>query len=271
VALPVPPELLEIVVRGLGAVGYRGVNVTTPHKQAILPLLDSVALSARELGAVNTLIFGQREQGSATGTDPSQAGGVHRVQSCVAGCNTDDRGFIGALRHAGFEPEERRGAVIVGSGGAARAVAYGLLWSGVRDVVLLNRSRERAQALVADLGSLHTWPGKLGSLPLTPELLLESTRAADLLVNATTVGMWPHIDGSIWPEGLPIPAHLTVFDLVYNPLKTRLLRQALESGAQPIGGLEMLVRQGALAFEMWTGEPPPLGVMRAAAREALHS
>jgi len=83
------------------------------------------------------------------------------------------------------------------------------------------------------------------------------------------VGMWPHVGGSIWPDTVPIPAHLTVFDLVYNPLETRLLRQARESGAHAVGGLGMLVRQGALAFEMWTGEPAPVEVMREACEQAL--
>jgi len=102
-----------------------------------------------------------------------------------------------------------------------------------------------------------------------PEALIESARAADLLVNATTVGMWPHVDGSVWPDTVPIPAHLTVFDLVYNPLETRLLRQARESGARAIGGLEMLVRQGALAFEIWTGETAPVKLMQAACERLL--
>lgn len=261
VALPVLPELLEIVVRGLGAVGYRGVNVTTPHKKALLPLLDWIAPNAGELGAANTLVFGGREE-------PADAASGSRPR--ISGYNTDDQGFVGALRHSGLRPESCRAAVVVGSGGAARAVVYGLLGSGVQDVVLLNRTPERAQALVSELGSLHAWSNRLRSLSLTTEVLVESARLADLVVNATTVGMWPHMQGSIWPEGVPIPAHLAICDLVYNPLETRLLRQARESGAQPIGGLEMLVRQGALAFELWTGIAPPVDVMRTAALEALH-
>jgi shikimate dehydrogenase len=161
-------------------------------------------------------------------------------------------GFVGALRQGGFEPEDDGKAVVVGAGGAARAVVFGLLWSGSGEVVVLNRSLERAQTLVLDLDSRFQDSPRLSALPLTSETLIESARTADLLVNATTVGMWPQADDTIWPEKVPIPAHLTVFDLVYNPLVTRLLQQARQSGAHGVDGLGMLVRQGALALDLWT-------------------
>lgn len=246
VPLPVEPGQVEVAVRGLTALGFRGANVTVPHKQAVIPALDSIAPDARELGAVNTLVVGR----DASGTP------------AISGYNTDARGFVGALRQGGFEPQERGRAVVVGAGGAAWAVVFGLLQSGIGEIVLLNRTLKRAQALVADLGGER-------ALPLTPETLVESARAADLLVNATTVGMWPRVDDSVWPDGVAVPAHLTVFDLVYNPPETRLLRQARESGAHVIDGLGMLVRQGALAFEMWTGETAPVEVMREACERAL--
>jgi len=238
VPLPVPPGQVEAAVHGLAALGFRGANVTAPHKQAVMPALGSITPTARALGAVNTLVIGQ----SADGTP------------VIGGYNTDDQGFVSALRQGGFEPEERGNAVVVGAGGAARAVVFGLLWSGTGEIVVLNRTPERVRALVSDLGSRHGWSSRLRALPLTPETLIESARAADLLVNATTVGMWPHVDSSVWPGGVPIPAHLTVFDLVYNPLETRLLQQARQSGARTIDGLGMLVRQGALAFDMWTNQ-----------------
>jgi shikimate dehydrogenase len=236
--LPVPPGQVEPAVRGLAALGFRGANVTVPHKQAAMHVLSSVVPSASALGAVNTLVLGRREDGTPI----------------IGGYNTDDKGFVGALRQGGFEPEDGGNAVVVGAGGAARAVVFGLLWSGTGKITLLNRTLERAQALVADLGNRHGWSSRLCARVLAPEILIESARAADLLVNATAVGMWPHVDGSIWPTGVPIPAHLTVFDLVYNPLETRLLRQARESGARAIDGLGMLVRQGALAFDLWTNQ-----------------
>jgi shikimate dehydrogenase len=256
VPLPAPPGQVEAAVRGLTALSFRGANVTVPHKQAVMPVVDSIAPNATALGAVNTLVIGQNADGTPT----------------IGGFNTDDKGFVGALRQSGFEPEEGRRAVVVGAGGAARAVVFGLLWSGTGAIVVLNRTPERAQALVSDLGSRHGWSSRLRALPFMPEALIESARAADLLVNATTVGMWPHVEGSIWPDGVPIPARLTVFDLVYNPLETHLLRQARQSGAGAVDGLGMLVRQGALAFEMWTGEGPADEIavlMRAACEQAL--
>jgi shikimate dehydrogenase len=257
VPLPVPPGQVEPAVQGLAALGFRGANVTVPHKQAVMPVLDSIGPSASALGAVNTLVIGRRE-----GRAP-----------IIGGFNTDDQGFVGALRRSGFEPEDGGGGVVVGAGGAARAVVFGLLRSGTGEITVLNRTLERVQSLVSDLGSHHGWSPRLHALPLTPETLIESVRAADLLVNATTVGMWPHVDGSIWPTGVPIPTHLAVFDLVYNPLETRLLRQARESGTRAIDGLGMLVRQGALALDLWTNQGLVIdeiaALMRAACEQAL--
>ena len=255
VPLPVPPGQAETAVRGLTALGFRGANVTVPHKQAVMPALDTIDVHARALGAVNTLVVGRGANGTPT----------------IGGYNTDASGFVGALREGGFEPQRGGSAVVVGAGGAARAVVSGLLRSGSGEITILNRTPERAEALVSERrgeeetrgqgdkgtrrqGDVPERAGRLRALPLTAETLVESTRAAGLLVNATTVGMWPHVGGSVWPDAVPVPAHLTVFDLVYNPLETRLLRQARNSGAHTIDGLGMLVRQGALAFDMWTNQ-----------------
>jgi shikimate dehydrogenase len=216
----------------------------------VMPALDSIAPDAKALGAVNTLVIERSEEG----------------QVSITGRNTDAEGFVGALRYNGFDPKEKS-AVVMGAGGGARAAVYGLLEAGAREILVFDVELSRAQVLVSDLGNL----GKLGALPLTTETLVESARAADLLVNATPMGMWPRVDGSVWPEGVPIPAHLTVFDLVYNPPETRLMRKARESGARAIGGLRMLVGQGALAFEMWTGQPAPVEVMMSACERALGS
>ena len=196
-----------------------------------------------------------------------------RRHEAMSGFNTDSQGFIGALRLGGFEPEDGGSAVVVGAGGAARAVVFGLLWSGTEQILVLNRTPERANDLVADLSQRPGAAAKLRALPLTPETLVESARTASLLVQATTVGMWPQVDDSVWPGGVPIPPHLTVSDLVYNPLETRLLRLARQSGARAIDGLGMLVRQGALAFDMWTNQGLDIdeiaALMHAAALEAL--
>ena len=249
--LPVPPGQVETAVKGVVTLGFRGVNVTVPHKQAVMPVLDSIASDAKLLGAVNTVVIQRGEEG----------------QVSIGGHNTDTQGFVGALRHDGFDPEGKR-AVVVGAGGGARAVVYGLIEASVEEIVMFDIGPSRAQALVSDLGGVGS---KLRALPLTTETLVESARAADLLVNATPMGMWPRVDGSIWPEDVSIPKSVTVFDLVYNPPETHLMRKARESGARAIGGLGMLVGQGALAFEMWTGQPAPVEVMMSACERALGS
>jgi len=259
VPLPVPPGQIAAAVRGLGALGFRGANVTVPHKQAVMAAVDSVGPSTRVLGAANTLVVERRAAQAPT----------------IDGYNTDDKGFIGALQQGGFEPEDGGDAVVVGAGGAARAVVFGLLSSGAGQILVLNRTLERARTLVSDLGSQLEHADRLRARPLTTEALVESTRAADLLVNATTVGMWPRVDGSVWPDDVHLPPHLTVFDLVYNPLETCLLRQARRSGAGAIDGLGMLVRQGALAFGMWTNQDQDVDeiatLMRAACEQDLEA
>lgn len=248
VPLAVAPGQVEVALCGLAALGFRGVNVTVPHKQSVLAVLDSIAPDAAAIGAVNTILIARDENGVAS----------------LHGYNTDAQGFIGALRRGGCEPQGKR-VVVVGAGGAARAVVHGLLEAGASRVTVLNRTLERACKLVSELGD-----SRLEAQELTPELLLRAADAAELLVNTTTVGMWPNVQESIWPAGVAVPPHLTVFDLVYNPLETLLLRQARESGARAIDGLGMLVEQGALAFEIWTGRSAPVEVMRTACEQELH-
>ena len=245
--LPTEPGQAAAAVARLRVEGFRGANVTVPHKQAVMPYLDDLSEAAKAIGAVNTVVV---------------RGGK------LIGHNTDADGFVTALLDARFRLLGAQAAV-VGAGGGARAAVFGLLQDGVEKVLLLNRSIERAEALAYDLDCRDGGPPRLRILPLTTKTLLESCRAADLLVNTTPLGTWPHTSASIWPHDVPLPAHLVVFDLVYNPQETRLLRQARESGAQPIGGLGMLVHQGALAFHIWTGRAAPVAVMRKAAERAL--
>lgn len=257
VPLPTPPNQLEAAVRGLAALGFRGANVTMPHKRAVMSLINACTPNATALGAVNTLVIGRDTSGAAT----------------IMGDNTDSKGFVGALRQGGFEPEDGGDAIVVGAGGAARAVVFGLLWSGSGQILVLNRTLERAQALVTDLSRHPGYSSRLSALPLTPQTLVESAQAASLLVHATTVGMWPKVHDSVWPEGVPLPSHLTVFDLVYNPLQTRLLWQTRRSGARAIDGLGMLIGQGALAFDLWTNQGLDVdeiaALMRTACEEVL--
>lgn len=241
VPLSVPPGKVEAAVRGLLALGFRGANVTVPHKQAVMPFMDELGESAQALGAVNTILVREGR---------------------LVGENTDWRGFLDALRAGGFNPGRKR-ALVLGAGGGARAVIYALVREGAQ-VSIYNRTPTKAAGLAQDLqkGMPHA---KIFLLNAFPSCLDEF----DLLVNATPVGMWPESDSSPWPEDVPLPSHLTVFDLVYRPLWTKLLKKARKDGARSIGGMEMLVRQGALAFEMWTGEAPPLEAMRAACEKAL--
>jgi shikimate dehydrogenase len=261
VPLPVPPEQVEAAIRGIAALGFRGANVTVPHKQSALVATeeaygpDAVDPGARAIGAINTIVIGRNENDEAR----------------VGARNTDGPGFVVALQDGGFHPESACAAV-VGAGGAARAVVFGLLGAEAQSIVVLNRTLSRAEALAVDLRqATGVAPSTLRALPLTQETLIENARAAQLLVNATPVGMWPHVDRSIWPEEVPVPSHLTVFDLVYNPLETKLIHQARTSGARGIDGLGMLVHQGALALEMWTGHDAPVAVMRTTCERALQA
>jgi shikimate dehydrogenase len=230
VALPVHPEKVGAAVMGLAALHFRGCNVTVPHKSHVIPHLDEIDPTAEALGAVNTLVVSHKDNGF----------------SHITGYNTDVPGFLRDLRQNGFDPVGRS-AVIVGAGGAARGVTYALLSAGVSHIDVLNRTLSRAEDLVVDLSDHRMHAG-----PLETDTLIQAVRGADLLVNATTLGMWPDVGASIWPAGVRIPQNLTVYDLVYNPLETSLLRKVREDGARPIDGLGMLAQQGALALDLWT-------------------
>ncbi len=244
--LPVRAEYLEEAMAGLRALGFVGANVTVPHKEAVMGYLDEVSPEARAIGAVNTIVLKEER---------------------LVGHNTDGLGFIAALREGGFRIRGRR-AIVLGAGGAARAVVYALVTAGA-EVVVFNRTLSRAKALAHSL-SPHLPPTHaIIVLPLIKEALAQHASSAHLLVNATPLGMWPEVETSPWPERLPFPPHLTVFDLVYNPRKTALLRVAQAAGAKAISGLGMLVHQGAEAFCLWTGEDPPIEVMYQAAIEGL--
>ena len=249
VPLPVDPTLPGAVgdaVRGIRAIGIRGINVTVPHKQAVLPFLDRVAPAAQAMRAVNTIIV--QADGSLTGD------------------NTDAPGFVADLRAHGVEPAGQR-VLVLGAGGSARAIVYGLAQAGAVHITVANRSTERAAALLADLRPFlaHTHLDIAG----LPAGLSRAAAAADLIVNCTSLGMTPRTETTPWPADLQFRPGQTVYDLVYNTAETLLLRQARTDGAPAIGGLGMLIWQGALAFQHWTGQMPPVDVMRAAAETHL--
>lgn len=235
-----PAERVGDAVRGLRALGLRGANVTVPHKQAVMAHLDTLEPAARAIGAVNMILV------DSTGR--------------LVGDNTDAAGFAADLRSLGVDV---RGAstLVLGAGGSARAIVYALAQSGARSVTIANRTPARAQELA---GAMQPLFGAC-SIQAAPSGVTREVAGAHLVINCTSLGMTPHIDGSPWPVGVPLRAGQTVYDLVYNPRETRLLREAARQGARPLGGLGMLIHQAALAFERWTGVDAPIEVMRTAA------
>jgi shikimate dehydrogenase len=254
--LPVRPADLEAAVRGLSALGFAGVNVTIPHKKTVVAYLDELDNTAQAIGAVNTILV-----------QP----GDERIR--LTGYNTDAAGFLADLAKHGVDITGRD-CLILGAGGSARAVAYALATEGGRVQVLARREKQ-ARQLVADLAP-HLFTKKLPDRPVPvplkarslPELPLAAHQTtAALIVNTTPVGMPPDLDQSIWPDGLVFPAGAFVYDLVYNPAETKLIRQALSSGCRATNGLGMLVHQGALSFQLWTGHKPDVSRMTAAISE----
>ena len=237
VAFDVHPDALGAAVAGLRALGVVGVNCTIPHKEALLSLVDALSDDAACIGAVNTL---ELREGRCTGH------------------NTDAPGFLAALRAEGFDPSGCK-AVVLGAGGASRAVIVALARCGA-EVQIVNRTHDRAQALAEQLN------GRLGSTSIEavcrePAALGSALRNADLLVNTTSVGMAPEVDRM---PAIPVEAlhsKLFVYDLIYNPLETRLLRTARECGARGQHGAGMLAHQGALALQLWTGIAAPVAHM----------
>ncbi|HUV94457.1 MAG TPA: shikimate dehydrogenase [Anaerolineae bacterium] len=242
---PVHPANLKEAMAGVRALGLRGINVTVPHKKGVVALVDELTPAADAVGAVNTVI---------------SRGEV------LVGHNTDVDGFLRALRETGFEPEGCS-ALILGAGGAARAVVYALAGVGAQ-LVILNRTLGRAQALAAAFAGVSD-AAHLRAGPLDEKSLRLEMARANLVVNATSLGMWPQVGTTPWPDDLPFPSHALLFDLVYNPRETCLMRRALSDGARAVGGLRMLVHQGAEAFALWTGREPPVETMFAACRAAL--
>jgi len=225
--LPIPPELFDETVVALPEAGFRGVNVTIPHKHAALALATQATARARAIGAANTLIFDD--------------GGWIRAD------NTDAPGLIAALPF----PATGRTALVLGAGGSARAAVWALLDAGAREVRVWNRTAARARDLCAEVGG-------------TP---VPSAEPADLLVNCTAVGLDPSHETF---KPLPVDAddvtsYECVVDLVYSDTETPLVQAARARRVRVVGGRELLVRQGALSFEMFTGRAAPIDVMRRAA------
>jgi len=236
--LHVLPGNLRDALRGIHSLGFLGVNVTVPYKERVLPFLDGLSDQAKRIGAVNS---------------------ISMVEGRFLGDNTDWSGFLRDLAELRFHPQGSR-ALILGSGGSARAIAYALLSERVT-VTICARNTATLPGLVGHFRKL--FPGRLTE-PLTYENLHDVRIEADIIVNTTPLGMAPHAGLSPWPEAVAFPHCALAYDLVYNPPKTRFIELAEANGVKAVNGLGMLIHQAALAFEIWTGASAPLEIMRKA-------
>lgn len=237
-AMAVPPDIPRHAVIEPKRHGYIGLNVTVPFKQAVMTYVRPDD-KARAIGAVNTIIYGDD-----------------------IGTNTDVDGIIDDLL-AHDVPLEGERVIVLGAGGAARAAVYGLCQQGA-EVVVVNRTLSRAEDM---LMQLTMTAGIQNVQAVTLDEAVE--RGPSLIVNCTSAGLWPDVDTSPWVDGVALPQGVTVYDMVYRPAQTKLMQQVEQAGGRAIGGLGMLVRQGAASFKLWTGVEPPVDVMYKAAEEAL--
>jgi shikimate dehydrogenase len=243
----VRPEDLYGAVAGLKALSVTGFNVTIPHKVSVIPLLDELDPLAEKIGAVNTVV---------------------NDIGVLKGYNTDASGFLQALLERDIEPRDKN-IVLLGAGGAARAIAYILAERKAR-LTILNRREELdwaeniAENIKADLAL------DVEVYELLPGHLEKAISSADILVNATSVGMSPNRETSLVPSDM-LKSELIVTDIVYNPVRTRLLQEAESAGVVTVPGIDMLIWQGALAFEKWTGRKAPFDLMKEVVLEGLEN
>lgn len=246
VPFEVKPENLKQAVHDLRAKGVVGFNVTIPLKEAIIPILDEVTKLPRTIGAVNTVkIEGKK----------------------LVGYNTDGAGFVDSLAEDAGVPAKGKNFVLLGAGGAAKALATTLLRSGASQITITDVEEKKAATLVDYLGSLFEAKVIIAK-PKSAELS-KAVSIADVLINATPIGMHPKEGQSPGDERWEYKNGAIVFDLIYNPVETRFMKEARKKGARAFNGLGMLVRQGALAFTIWTEHEAPVDVMWKAAKEAL--
>jgi len=242
-AFKVKAQNLREAIAGLRSLNVLGFNVTVPHKVSIMKYLDEVDMQAIEIGAVNTVV---------------------NQDEMLIGYNTDGIGALAALKEEGVALKGLK-VMLLGAGGAAKAIAFSIL-PLINHLVILNRTEQKAKDLALSLkerlGSEVEWR-KMEEATLHEELV-----DTDLLINATSIGMYPKIDETPVNK-IYLHQEMMVFDVVYNPLMTRLLKEAKESGANIVGGVKMLVYQGASAFKLWTGKKPPIYEMCAAVENYL--
>ncbi len=238
VAHDVLPEALPAAMAGIRALGYRGLSVTIPHKVSAMALVDEVHPTARAIGCINTVV---------------------NDDGVLRGYNSDGRGALGALVRAGADPSGGE-VVILGSGGAARALAMTLaLESAPTRISLLGVAPEELATLGKDVAA--SGKSEVTMDALEPAALARRLEGATHLLHCTPIGMHPRVEQSVVPASLLRPG-LTVFDAVYNPRRTLLLQDAARAGCRVVEGLEMFLGQALVQFELWTGQPAPQQVMR---------
>ncbi|MBI3962155.1 MAG: shikimate dehydrogenase [Deinococcus sp.] len=237
--IKVPPEALADAVTGLKAFGMRGINLTIPHKRAIIPFLDQLTPAAELIGAVNTVV---------------------NKDGKLLGENTDGKGFIMGLRQDAKLDPAGRSAVVLGAGGAARAIAVELALAGAKRIIVVNRTPERGQELVGLLNKRTK-----ATAEYVPWQKPYSVPAGiDTLVNATSIGLFPNVNDVPKVDMVSIRKGLLVCDVIPNPPVTAFMKAAGKRGATVMSGLPMLVYQGAIGFKLWTGVEAPVAAMRQA-------
>ncbi len=251
----VAPENLEKAIEGMQGLGIRGLNVTVPHKQAVMRFLDWVSPEASAIGAVNTILNeGER----------------------LSGYNTDVEGILAALRFGADLENLPEKVVVVGAGGAARGIVYALTTvTDVRHITILNRTIPKAERLAAEMEKMAKEKTEIEGKGLDGETVrdelgeagsgvCETTQGAGLVINATPVGMYPKVDCSPIEDPSVFHPRLVLYDTIYSPEETKLMRLARSQGVKSFNGLDMLAYQGARSLEIWTGTKAPVEVMREA-------
>ncbi|MEK6692287.1 MAG: shikimate dehydrogenase [Nitrospirota bacterium] len=229
----VRPENLKTAINSIKALSLQGVNITIPHKEAIIPYLDELDREAELIGAVNTVLNKEKR---------------------LIGYNTDGRGFVRSLREDGRIDPRGKKIMIIGAGGAARAIAFTLAIEGAGKIFIKDIIEEKAKELSSAISN------KISAEAIYIKDLKDRIGDVDILINATPLGMKKEDPLPVLPELLS--QGLIVYDIVYNPPETPLLKEAKKRGAKTLGGLGMLLYQGALSFKIWTGQEPPVDVMR---------
>ena len=241
----IQPDALSAAIEGFKAINVVGLNVTIPHKQAVIPFLDEISREVELTGAVNTLTFGDGR---------------------IKGDNTDGLGFLEGMRETGFELSQGESALVIGAGGSARAVIVALGSIGLETIFVANRTVLKAVKLAEDLS--HAIGASVHGIGLDDSQLEDVVNNVALVVNTASVSMdisMPPLIDTEW-----LRPQTAVYDIVYTPPQTRLLSAAAERGCHTIQGLSMLVYQGAIAFEKWTKVTPPVNTMKQALQQALH-